>query len=121
MYVLGSSSHSWSARVNEILAQDSEVQSTRTLVQTPATSGSLLSYIHTYIHIYITYIGRYLNIHKSTHAFVGCFVSYIDTYINTYIHTIHTCILQDINGLTSEGWDRMYHPGYFVIISVDFW
>jgi hypothetical protein len=27
----------------------------------------------------------------------------------------------DLNGLTSDGWDRLYHPGYFVIISVDFW
>eukprot|EP01037_Dinobryon_pediforme_P030360 gene30360-34404_t len=26
----------------------------------------------------------------------------------------------DISGLTSDGWDRLYHPGYFVIISVDF-
>ncbi len=27
----------------------------------------------------------------------------------------------DINGLTSDGWDRMYHPGYFLILSVEFW
>jgi hypothetical protein len=27
----------------------------------------------------------------------------------------------NILGLTSEGWDRMYHPGYFLIISLDFW
>lgn len=27
----------------------------------------------------------------------------------------------DINGLTTDGWDRLYHPGYFVILSVDFW
>jgi len=24
-------------------------------------------------------------------------------------------------GLTSNGWDRMYHPGYFIIINLDFW
>jgi len=27
----------------------------------------------------------------------------------------------DITGLTSDGWNRMYHPGYFLIISIDFW
>jgi len=27
----------------------------------------------------------------------------------------------DMNGLSSDGWDRLYHPGYFVIISLDFW
>eukprot|EP01038_Epipyxis_sp_PR26KG_P005286 gene5286-7347_t len=27
----------------------------------------------------------------------------------------------DLSGLTSEGWNRMYHPGYFMIISIDFW
>lgn len=28
---------------------------------------------------------------------------------------------KDLNGLTTDGWDRMYHPGYFLIIGVDFW
>jgi hypothetical protein len=27
----------------------------------------------------------------------------------------------DLSGLSSDGWDRLYHPGYFVILSVDFW
>jgi len=27
----------------------------------------------------------------------------------------------DISGLTSDGWNRMYHPGYFLILSIDFW
>jgi hypothetical protein len=26
-----------------------------------------------------------------------------------------------MNGLSSDGWDRLYHPGYFVIINLDFW
>jgi hypothetical protein len=28
---------------------------------------------------------------------------------------------RDMNGVTSQGWDRMYHPGYFIIIGVEFW
>jgi hypothetical protein len=27
----------------------------------------------------------------------------------------------NMGGLTSNGWDRMYHPGYFIIISLEFW
>lgn len=27
----------------------------------------------------------------------------------------------DMSGVTSAGWDRMYHPGYFIIISMEFW
>lgn len=28
---------------------------------------------------------------------------------------------RNINGLSSDGWDRMYHPGYFIIFHIDFW
>lgn len=28
---------------------------------------------------------------------------------------------KDMNGLTTDGWDRLYHPGYFLIINVDWW
>ena len=27
----------------------------------------------------------------------------------------------NMDGVTSGGWDRMYHPGYFIIISTEFW
>lgn len=27
----------------------------------------------------------------------------------------------DMNGVTSAGWDRYYHPGYFLMVKVDFW
>lgn len=27
----------------------------------------------------------------------------------------------NMDGVTSAGWDRMYHPGYFMIFDVDFW
>lgn len=27
----------------------------------------------------------------------------------------------NMEGVSSAGWDRMYHPGYFIIINVDFW
>lgn len=28
---------------------------------------------------------------------------------------------KDINSLNSENWDRMYHPGYFLLVRVSFW
>ena len=27
----------------------------------------------------------------------------------------------NVNGLTSRGWNRMCHPGYFILIDVSFW
>jgi len=26
-----------------------------------------------------------------------------------------------LDGLTSDGWNRLYHPGYFILFKVDFW
>ena len=31
------------------------------------------------------------------------------------------CNPHDMNGVTSAGWDRYYHPGYFLITKVEFW
>lgn len=28
---------------------------------------------------------------------------------------------QNMDGVTSRGWDRLYHPGYFMMISLSFW
>jgi hypothetical protein len=28
---------------------------------------------------------------------------------------------KSINGLTTETWDRKYHPGYFTILDLEFW